>query len=157
MSSLLLPALNLLALIALLAYFLRQPVSQFSRDRHHQLRTSLSEAKEQLDRARARLEEVNAKARALTSEVASLRSQMAEEAQRMSQKIQTGAQNASSSILQDAKRASESLAQEFKLELRRELAFNITQRASALISQKLTTAGREKVRKDFVGYLGAST
>lgn len=157
MSSLIAPAINFLILLTLLAYFLRKPVIQYSRDRHVRLREELLTAKQQLDAARTRLEDASTRMRALATEVSSLRNQFADEASRMAQKIQANAQSASASILYDAKRASESLVLEFKLELRQELAKRITQRAGALVTQKLTTAGREKVRKDFVGYLGAGS
>lgn len=157
MNELILPAMNLLILVGIFVYFLRRPAIQFSRDRHTRMKTDLHGAKEQLALARAKFEEAGSRLRALSAEVTALRAQTAEEAARMAQRIQANAQGASTAILQDARRSSESLVEEFKGELRKELGNRIAQRAAALIAQKLGADSREKIRKDFVGYLGAAS
>src|SRR5688500_8433933 len=107
MQTLLLPAINLGILVAVLAYYLRQPAKDFVRNRHLVLKQEVERIAEQLRVSQERFEEFSSKLKAIDVELTALREQTQQDAEVMRNKVLNDARKLSLSIVADAQTAAE--------------------------------------------------
>jgi F0F1-type ATP synthase membrane subunit b/b' len=149
METLIAPLVNLVILIAVMAYYLKQPLKTFAKDRHHSIRTDLETVRNQLRDAKAKHAEFSSKLRAMDAEIAGLKTQASQDAQALKTKVQAEAQKLSSNIIEDAKHASQVLYAEFKVQLYSELGGHVLDRAEKILRERLTGDDRARIRKEF--------
>lgn len=149
MEHLVAPLVNLLILIGLLVYYLREPLREFVDKRHHMIREELITVRNLLRSAQEKNEEFSSKLRAVDAETSGIKAQMLQDAQTMKSKIVAEAQKLSSGVIQDAKQASDILYTEFKDEIFVELGGRVIDRAEVLLRDRLTGDDRARIRKEF--------
>lgn len=149
MATLIFPAINLLALIAILTWKFKGPLAGFVEGRHHSVARELSEVREKLKTAQAQLDEYTGRLRALDAEVRALREQTTRDAAEAKTRVLTEAKKVALHIVEEAKATSQNLYGDVKTELRHAFAGQVIERATQLIQGRLTAADRAKFRHDF--------
>lgn len=149
MHQLIAPTFNFLVLIAILAYYLKQPIKDFVSNRHVSMRDELARVRELLKQAQSKNEEFVSKLKAIDAEVASLRQQMAQDAKSAKQRLVSDAQRLSATIVSDARMAAEGLYSDLRGQLHSELGSRILERAETLLRDRLTGDDRARIRKEF--------
>src|SRR4051812_33080107 len=109
MSDLIAPFVNLLILVGILAYYLREPVKQTVRQRHEGLRDELTRVRELLRGAKDQYEEFTSKLSAIAAKTTALPQQAIKDAKTAKQKITADAQPFPPNIGPDARRSAEAL------------------------------------------------
>lgn len=156
MNTLILPSINLLILLAVLFYFLRQPIKDFVKARHHSVATELQKSQGMLRESKIKYDEFVTRLSSVDSEIESLRMTSRQDALEMKARILAQAQKLSVNIQSDAKNAAMTLRNELKSELSKELGEAVLSRAAKIISTKLSSADHSKIRNDFARQVGGS-
>lgn len=149
MGTLIAPFFNVIALLAALVYFLRKPLADFVTSRHHSIGEALKGAREALSAAKSGSEQLAARLATLDHEIAKLRSAAQAEAVKTRGLVLTAAKQLSQTIVTDANAAALALNQEFRGELRRELADRALARAETRLRDRLTGEDRARFRSEF--------
>lgn len=149
METLIAPAVNLLALLGILAFYLKKPLSQFVVARHHSVREELDLARRALMDAQNRNNDLSARMKALDSEIELLRVQSREEAEKTGGAILAQASALAGLLLSDCQTAARAAQAEFKLELRQELATRALFRAESRLRDRLTGEDHARIRREF--------
>jgi F0F1-type ATP synthase membrane subunit b/b' len=149
MQTLIAPFINLLILVGVLVFYLREPLKVFAETRHHTIREDLESVRNQLRAAQEKHAEFSAKLRAVDAEVNGIKSQMVQDAQAMKSRIVAEAQKLSGNVIEDARHASAVLYTEFKSSLYSELGSRVLDRAEAILKERLTGDDRARIRKEF--------
>lgn len=149
MSELFAPTFNLVVLLGLLFYYLRDPIRTAVRIRHETLRDELTKVRETLVQAQNQHEEFSAKLKAIDVEIAAHRNQLLQDAQAAKQRIIADAQRLSGNIATDARRAAEALYAELKGSLYADAGRSVLDRAEAILRDRLTGDDRARIRKEF--------
>ncbi len=149
METLIAPAVNLLALLGVLAFYLRKPLSQFVVARHHSIREELDRARRALMDAQNRNDDLSARMKALDSEIELLRVQSQEDAEKTKMSILSQASVLSGLVLSDCQAAARAAQADFKQELRQELATRALLRAESRLRDRLTGEDQARIRREF--------
>jgi len=149
MNTLIAPFINVVALVAVLAYFLRKPLADFVVSRHHQIKEELRDAQGALAVAKAGSEQLALRLATLEAEVLSLKSAAQQEALKSKNAILAGATELARGIVTDASAASAAFRREFREELQRELAGLAVARAEVRLKERLTGEDRARIRSEF--------
>jgi F-type H+-transporting ATPase subunit b len=149
METLIAPAFNFIALVAILAYYLRAPMRGFVRTRHDTLREELERVGGQLKTARTRYDEFLAKIASMNSEIASLREQARQDAEAMKKRVLADGQRMSQLIVADARTAAEAMFTDFRAQLRTEMGEKVLDRAEAILRARLTGDDRVRIAREF--------
>lgn len=149
MEHLIAPAVNVLILIGILFYYLREPTKTYVHSRHLSIRDELQRVTEQLRTAQKQYDEFSSKLKAIDAEVQALRNQAKQDAQSLRVKVLAEAAKHASSIVSDAKLAASNVFTDLKVELRRELGTRVLERAEAMLRERLTQDDRTRIRHDF--------
>lgn len=156
MQTLIAPLINLLILVALMVYYLREPLKEFAQNRAVSIREDLKTAKEQLTVAQQRYSEFTSKLRAVDAEVVSLKSSATQDAATMKSRIVADAQKISANVVSDARNAAVILYSEFKGQLYSELGGRVLDRAEAILKERLTGADRARIAQEFTNQVETS-
>jgi F-type H+-transporting ATPase subunit b len=149
MQTLIAPFINLVILLSLLAYYLRQPLKDFARNRSVSIRDELNQVRTQLQTAQQKHAEFSSKLKAMDAEIAGLKTQATQDAQQMKGRIVAEAQKQSSNIVTDARNAAVTLYSEFKGQVYSELANRVLDRAETILRERLTGDDRARITKEF--------
>lgn len=156
METLVAPLVNLVILIGLMAYYLRQPLRDFAKNRSVSIREELKTAKEELTIAQQKHAEFTSKLKAMDAEIVGLKNQAVQDAGAMKAKIVTEAQKMSANVVSDARNASVTLYSEFKGQMYSELAGRVLERAERILRERLTGDDRARITKEFTNQVEAS-
>jgi F-type H+-transporting ATPase subunit b len=156
METLVAPFINLVILLGLMAYYLRQPLKDFARSRSVSIRDELQSVSEQLARATQKHAEFTAKLKAMDAEVAGLKNQAIQEGQAMKTRISAEAQKQAANIISDARNAAVVLYSEFKSQMYTELGNRVLDRAEKILRERLTDADRARINQEFTSQVGVS-
>jgi len=149
MSTLVAPFVNVLILVGLLVYFLREPVRTFVSQRYETIRDTVKKVRDMLRQAQEQYDEFSAKLKAIDAEVVALHEETRQEAFAAQTRILGEAQRMSQIILSDARVASENVYSDLKTTLRVKLAARILERVEELVKDRLTGDDRAKIRQEF--------
>lgn len=149
MTDVLISAGNLAILIAILVIYLRKPLREFVQQRHVGLRDELQRVAEQLRLAQVKFDDFSAKLKAVEVEAAALRDQAEHDASAMKLRITTEAKQQADGIVLDARSASGAMVEEFKKQLRLDLALRVIERTEAIVRERLTGDDRLRIRREF--------
>ncbi|MEN9722181.1 MAG: hypothetical protein RJB38_167 [Pseudomonadota bacterium] len=149
METLIAPFLNVLALLAVLGFYLRKPLAVYVAQRHETITAELGDARVALSRATQQVAELKQKLLGMTEELASLKVQARQEAKASSEAILASAQSLSRSILSDAQAAAVQTKAEFKKALRMDLASLAITRAEVRLRDRLTGEDHARIRREF--------
>ena len=156
MQTLIAPFINLVILLALLAYYLRQPLKDFAKNRSVSIREELKSVSEQLRVAKQKHAEFSSKLKAMDGEIAGLKSQAIQDAQNMKVRIETDAQKQSANVVSDARNGVVGLYSELKGEMYTEFGNRVLDRAETLLRERLTGDDRARITKEFTHQVEAS-
>ena len=149
MQSLIFPFINFSILIGLLTYLLKDPIKQFVKGRHEQIRDELKKVQEMLKESQEKFDEFSAKLKAMNAEVQALHQQAKQDAQLTKQRIIEAAKKNSHSIVNDANEVAQGMMSTFKDQLYIELCNMVLDRAEKVLTKKLTGADRARIRSEF--------
>ncbi|MCM2277986.1 MAG: ATP synthase F0 subunit B [Oligoflexia bacterium] len=149
MHGLIAPTFNFLVLLAILVYYLREPIRQFVHSRHVTVRDELKSVRELLRQAQEKHDEFSSKLKAIEAETTALREQAQQDAQVAKLRILSEAQRLSGNIVVDARATAEGLLKEMKNELYLDLAGRVLERAETILKARLTGDDRARFRQEF--------
>lgn len=149
MDSLVSPTFNFLILVALMVYFLREPLSGFVSGRHASVRDEIRKVRDLLQHAQERYDEFNAKLNAIEVETTALREQSRQDAEAAKKRIVGDAQRLSANIIADSRTTAEYLVVQLKRELYEEVGLRVIERAGVLLRERLTGDDRARIRQEF--------
>lgn len=149
MSELLPKFFNLAILVGVLAYYCRKPLKEFLFERHRVLKDELESTQAKLSEAQKKFQDYSARLQSLETEIAQLIQASRQEAEQSKVRILTEAKKMADTIIVDAKRASETMKNEFRDQIRAEFAAQVLVRAETLLRGKLTGDDRVRLLKDF--------
>ena len=143
------PFINLMILVGIMAYYLRQPMKDFARNRAESIREQVARARDLLERAKARHAEFSSKLKAMDAEISGLKTQAMQDAQAMKSRIVAEAQKLSADISTDAHTAVVTLYSEFKGQIYGELGSRVLDRAEEILRERLTGDDQARIRMEF--------
>lgn len=149
LSSLTYPFINFAILVSALVFFLRKPLKSFVYDRHSTLKEQLDEVQKKLTDAQRQYNEYSQRLNSMDAEVASLVQAIRSDAETARVRIVTDAKRTADQIVIDSKRTGEALMNEFRDQIRKDLANQVIARAETLLKSRTTGDVREQLRKDF--------
>lgn len=150
------PFLNLLILLAVLAYYLRKPLKDFVSGRHQTLRDQIRGAHERLSNARSLGSEVAMQLGRFDQEVADMKAQASKDLADAKSKGLAQAKAMAAQIKKDAEVASADAGARVKAELVEAVGLEIIERAGRMVSSTLTADHRKKLRQQFAKEVEAS-
>jgi len=149
MNTLVAPTINLAILVGILFYYLRAPLKNFVRTRHHTIRDDLAAAELRLREAKAKYEEFTARLDSLAAESAELHARTKQDAQAIHERVLAEAQKASANLVADAKTSAENLYAELRGQLYGELSHQVLERAEKILQSHLTGDDRVRIQQEF--------
>lgn len=149
MSGLIYPLINFSILVGALYYYLKNPTKAFVKERHTSLKEQLDNVQAKLQDAQKQYHEYSQRLSSMDGEVASLIKQIRADAETTRVRVVTEAKRMADQVVIDAKRTSESLASEFKDQMRADLANLVIKRSESLLKDRMTGDVREQLKKDF--------
>jgi F-type H+-transporting ATPase subunit b len=145
---------NTVALIGLLIYFVRKPLSSFFSERKTQISRDLEEAQEQREKAEALLSDYKQRLGGMEKEVEKLRAELQKSADAESVKIEANAEKLSLSIVEAAKLAAEQEVRKARVTLKNEAVGLAVQMAESLVREKINDTDRKKIIEDYLVKVG---
>ena len=149
MQTLIAPFINLIALLAILGFYLRKPLADLVVSRHVSLRDGLLGAREALRAAQESVSSLSERIKGMDAELAALRAQAREDGEKIRNSILVSAKSLSAAILADARSSAASAQSEFRASLRRELAGMALSRAEVRLRDRLTGEDHARIRREF--------
>ena len=142
--------INTVALLALLAYFLKKPLGKFFSERTVQIRKDLDEAKEQREKAERTIKEYEQKIAGMEQELEKMRAELRKAAQSEGKKVVANAERMAKGMIEGAKIAAEQEVRKAKETLRNESADLAVELAEALIREKIGKEDQKKIVEDYL-------
>jgi len=149
METLIWPSISLFTLIAILVYYLREPLKEMISSRHLTVLGEVKHAQAMLHQSQEQYEEFSAKLKAIHAEVAALHEQMKADAQDSRNRIVAEAKEVGQQVTRDAKLACQYLVEEFRGHLCSEFGAKVLVRAEELMLQKMGVEDKKRFNKDF--------
>jgi len=146
---LILPFLNFIALIGILVYFLRKPLSDFVQTRHVTVRDELAQVRTLLGDAQRKHSEFTSRLAQLQGEVVQIHQQMKSDAEEARTRILNDARKLGDSVVADARSTSTALYNDLKSRLYSELSTQVLDRAEKILRERLTGDDRVRIRQEF--------
>lgn len=140
---------NLGALIAVLAYYLRAPLRAFVEERSKRLGSEISSASSALAVARQELEEYDSKLRAVQAEVDLIKTQAVSDAEATHTRMMADARKLAGEIRKDASGAAGSVVTDLRRELLLVLLDRSLSKAEDLLRVRLGSAEMQNLNKRF--------
>ena len=149
METLIAPFINLLLLVGILVWKVREPLRNFVSARHISLRDELQKTGDQLRQAQERYDEFTAKLKAIEAEISALRDQARQDAEGMKLRVLSDAKRLAALIVSDARLAGETLFSDLRMQLTTEFANRVVEKAEGLLRVRLTGDDRVRIRREF--------
>ena len=149
METLIFPAINLAALLGILAFYLRKPLADFVSSRHVTVRSEIQASHDALADAKARSAEISARLVGMGAELNSLREQARQDGEKSKDEILGAARRLSLMIVSDAKASTSAMQTEFREALGRDLTAMALARAEVRLRDRLTGEDHARIRQEF--------
>jgi F-type H+-transporting ATPase subunit b len=149
MHSLIAPTFNVVILLGLMVYYLREPLRQFVYQRHTALADELKRVHAMLRDSQEKFDEFTAKLKAIDVETQAMREQAKQDAQTAKNRLVAEAQKLGSTIVTDARSSANNLCSELKTQLAGELSLQVLDRTEALVKDRLTGDDKTRIRQEF--------
>jgi len=153
-SMLLWRVVNTVALLALLAYFLKKPLVNFFKERKAKIEKDLADAVEQRQRAEELIREYQSKLAGMEQELQKMRGELQKAAEGESLKVISNAEKMASAIIESAKIAAEQEVRKAKIALKDEAVTLAVEMAESLIREKISEDDRKKIVEDYLVKVG---
>lgn len=145
---------NTIALLALLVYLLRKPLTNFFKDRTEQISKDLDEAKAQRERAEALIAEYKQKIAGMEQELEKMRAELRKSAESESEKVQANAERMAVAIVESARVTADQEVRKAKAALKSEAVEMAVQMAETLIQEKINEDDRKRIVEDYLVKVG---
>jgi F-type H+-transporting ATPase subunit b len=137
--------INMIVFFGLLAWFLRKPVTAALAARSEQIRGEMREAKERRQKSDQMAAEIQARLTQIEKDVEGIRERAEAEGQRQRQELIAAAEAEAQKILQAARNEVENRLKSARRELTEYAAELATERAEAILKEKITEADQRKL------------
>ena len=137
--------LNMIAFLGLLAYFLKGPITGALRARSEQIRKDAEQARERRTKAEQMASEIQARLTQIENEVRAIRERAEADGQRQRQELIVAAEAEAQKILQAARNEVDNRLKSARHELTEYAGELATQRAEAILKEKITEADQKKL------------
>ncbi len=149
MKALIAPAINLVGLIAIMVYALKDKIPVFVQDRKRQLEKELVDAQSKLEEAKKNQQELAAKVRAFDADVGQMKEEFTQQAQKHRAAILSHAQSLVVQIKEDAQSSAKSITQDFKREITMEFVDQVLSKAEKILKERVDSGAKNKLNKEF--------
>lgn len=146
--------INSVALIALLVYFLKQPLVNFFTERTEQISKDLQGAREQREHAEQLIKEYEQKIAGMEKELERMRAELAAVAEAESIKVVANAEQMAAKMVASAKVTAEQEVRKARIVLKNEAVELAVQMAEAMIREKITEDDRRMIVEDYLAKVG---
>ncbi len=146
---------NLVFLFGVIAYFTREPIRRFLRDRREGIQKEISEARKAREDAGRQLAEVEARVQRLDAELEEIRRKAQLEAEAERERLLAQAEEEAQRIIASATREMQGLSRAARQELRTYVAQLSIELAEEQIKAGLDQQGRKHIIDRFIRNLGA--
>jgi F-type H+-transporting ATPase subunit b len=153
-SMLLWRVVNTVALLALLIYFLKKPLTNFFKERKAKIEKDLAEAVAQRQKAEELIKEYQSKLAGMEKELEKMRGELQKAAEGESQKVVANAEKMASAIIESAKIAAEQEVRKAKISLKDEAVTLAVEMAESLIREKISDDDRKRIVEDYLVKVG---
>jgi F-type H+-transporting ATPase subunit b len=143
-------AVNFFILVAVLVYFLREPIRNFLIERRGMIGNEIEEAKRAIDEAKKRYEEYAEKMRKMEGEVKSLSDTIRKEGQVEREEILRQAALTSQKILEEAKETIKLETARARRDIQSEVVSLAVRHAESIIGQNLDETDERRFVEDFI-------
>jgi len=150
LDKLVLHAINLALLVALLLYFVRQPIADALRTRALTIRKDLTDSARARDEANQHHEEVSARLVAIETEIQALRNEAIAEAAILESKLVERARDEAERIAAGAERKIRDEAQRARLELRRDAVQLAVELAETTLRERINAEDQQRLAREFL-------
>jgi len=142
--------INTIALLVLLGYFLKKPLSNYFRERTAQIEKDLAEAREQRERAEQTIKEYEAKMAGMEQELEKMRADLAKSAGAESEKVVANAERMAQGIVESARLAADQEVRKAKTALQNEAVELAIKTAEAIVAEKITGDDQKRIVEDYL-------
>jgi F-type H+-transporting ATPase subunit b len=142
--------INTIALLVLLGYFLKGPLSTFFKERTSQIERDLAEAREEREKAERTIKEYEAKMAGMEEELEKMRAALAKSAATESETVVANAERMAKGIVESARIAAEQEVRKAKTALRNEAVALAVKTAEAIVSEKITADDHKRIVEDYL-------
>jgi F-type H+-transporting ATPase subunit b len=146
--------INTVVLLALLVYFLKQPLATFFSERKGQIQKDLDDARNQRDRAERLIKDYEQKIAGMEKELASMRADLAKSAAVESDKVMVNAERMAEKMVEAAKLTAAQEVRKAKVALKNEAVEMAVQLAETLIREKIDDEDRARIVEDYLAKVG---
>lgn len=146
--------INMIVFLAVLGYFLKGPVTQALANRHEQILRDTAEAKERREKADRMAADIQARLAQMEQEVRSIHERAEAEGQRQRQELIAAAEAEAAKILQSARNEVENRLKSARHELTEYAGQLASQRAEAILKEKITEADQKKLFEESLKEVG---
>lgn len=146
--------IDALALIVLLVYFLKKPITQFLGERTTQISQDLDEARETRAKAEALIADYKKKIAGMEHELAKMREELSKTAESESQKVIANAERMAAAMVESARVTADQEVRKAKLALKNEAVDLAVEMAEALIREKITEDDRKRIAEEYLVKVG---
>ncbi|MEJ2715951.1 MAG: ATP synthase F0 subunit B [Deltaproteobacteria bacterium] len=142
--------INTIALVALLVYFLKKPLTKFFSERTSQIKKDLEDAKLEREQAEAKVREYEQKIAGMEQELEKMRAELQKSAQAETDKVMANAERMAEGMIEAAKVAAEQEVRKAKSTLKTESVELAIGLAEALIRDKINADDHKKIVQDYL-------
>jgi len=146
--------INTVALLALLVYFLKQPLVTFFSERKEQIQKDLDEARNQRDRAERLIKDYEQKIAGMEKDLEAMRVDLAKSAAVESEKVMLNADRMSEKMVEAAKVTAAQEVRKAKIALKNEAVELAVHLAETLIREKINDEDRARIVEDYLAKVG---
>jgi F-type H+-transporting ATPase subunit b len=146
--------INAIALVVLLAYFLKKPLVSFFSERTEQISKDLDFAREQREKAEKLIKEYELKIAGMAQELEKMRAELAGIAEAERQKVVRNADQMATKMVESAKVTAEQEVRKARIALKNEAVDLAVQLAEAMIREKITEDDRRMIVEDYLAKVG---
>jgi F-type H+-transporting ATPase subunit b len=146
--------INSVALVALLVYFLKQPLVSFFSERTAQISKDIDGAREQRENAEKLIAEYEQKIAGMEKELDRMRAELASLAEAESVKVVSNAEQMAAKMVASAKVTAEQEVRKARIALKNEAVELAVQLAEAMIREKITEDDRRMIVEDYLAKVG---
>ncbi len=145
---------NTVALIALLAYFLKKPLVNFFSERTAQIRKDLDDARDQREKAEALIADYKQKIAGMEKELEKMRAELKKSAESESEKVSADAERMAAAIVESARVTADQEVRKGKAALKTEAVELAMQMAETLIRERIGEDDRARIVEDYLVKVG---
>ena len=141
---------NTIALIALLVYFLKKPITNFFSDRTTQIKKDLEQAELDRQRAEEKVRDYEQKIAGMEQELEKMRVELRKAAEAEKDKVMANAERMAESMIEAARVAADQEVRKAKATLKNESVELAVGLAEALIREKIDADDHKRIVQDYL-------